>query len=99
MSLNADQLSKIAKLARLKLDQSQVDALQGPINNIMKLADTLSAQDTAGVEPLGHPLAMIQEVALRLREDEVTEANQREQNMANAPAAQDGLFLVPKVID
>ncbi|MDX1669674.1 MAG: Asp-tRNA(Asn)/Glu-tRNA(Gln) amidotransferase subunit GatC [Limnobacter sp.] len=99
MSLNADQLSKIATLARLKLDQSQVDALQGPINNIMNLADTLSAQDTKGVEPLAHPIAMIQEVALRLRQDEVTETNNREQNMANAPAAQDGLFLVPKVID
>ncbi|MDX1667859.1 MAG: Asp-tRNA(Asn)/Glu-tRNA(Gln) amidotransferase subunit GatC [Limnobacter sp.] len=99
MSLNADQLSRIATLARLKLDQSQVDALQGPINNIMNMADALSAQDTAGVEPLAHPIAMIQEVALRLRQDEVTEPNLREQNMANAPAAQDGLFLVPKVID
>lgn len=99
MSLNADQLARIATLSRLKLDDNQAALLQGQINNIMNLADALSQQDTAGVEPLAHPLAIIQEVALRLREDAVTEQDNRQANMANAPASQNSLFLVPKVID
>lgn len=99
MSLNAEQLAKIATLSRLKLDENQIEALQGPINNIMSLADTLAQQNTDGVEPLAHPIAMIQEVALALRADEVTESEDRSNNMANAPATQNGLFLVPKVID
>lgn len=99
MSLNAEQLAKIATLSRLKLDENQIESLQGPINNIMNLADTLSQQNTDGVEPLAHPISMIQEVALALRADEVTESDDRINNMANAPASQNGLFLVPKVID
>jgi aspartyl-tRNA(Asn)/glutamyl-tRNA(Gln) amidotransferase subunit C len=99
MSLNAEQLAKIATLSRLKLDENQIEALQGPINNIMNLADTLSQQDTEGIEPLSHPIAMIQEVSLALRVDEVTESDDRTNNMVNAPASQNGLFLVPKVID
>lgn len=99
MSLSAEKLAKIATLSRLKLDDSQAGLLQGQINNIMGLADALAQQDTSGVEPLAHPLAVIQEIALRLRQDEVTEKDDRVANMANAPAAQNSLFLVPKVID
>ncbi|MEK9816835.1 MAG: Asp-tRNA(Asn)/Glu-tRNA(Gln) amidotransferase subunit GatC, partial [Limnobacter sp.] len=90
---------KIAALSRLKLAPEQAQALEQQLNNIMQLADRLSSENTEGVEPLSHPLALIQPVALRLREDAVTEADNRTANMVNAPAAEKGLFLVPKVIE
>jgi aspartyl-tRNA(Asn)/glutamyl-tRNA(Gln) amidotransferase subunit C len=99
MSLDSEQVAKAAALSRLKLSADQLVLVQEQLNNIMGLVDTLSEQDTEGVEPLYHPLALIQDVALRLREDSVSEFNQREANMRNAPATQDGLFLVPKVLD
>ena len=99
MSLTSQKLAGLATLARLRLDPQQADQLQQQLNNIMGLVHTLAQQDTTGVEPLAHPLAAISEVALRLREDVVTESNQREANMANAPARDEGLFLVPKVIE
>ncbi|GLR25513.1 MULTISPECIES: Asp-tRNA(Asn)/Glu-tRNA(Gln) amidotransferase subunit GatC [Limnobacter] len=99
MSLNADQVAKVAALARLKLPGEQLLQVQEQLNDIMGLVDQLGEQDTTGVEPLAHPLAIVQQVALRLRPDEVTETDQREANLANAPATQNGLFLVPKVIE
>lgn len=99
MSLDSTQIAKIASLARLKVQPEQAAALQEQLNNIMQLADRLGSENTEGVEPLAHPIALIAPVALRLREDVVTEADQRQANMQNAPAAQDGLFLVPKVIE
>ena len=99
MSLDSSQLARIASLSRLRLDPAQTEQVQQQLNNIMGLVDALRQQDTTGVEPMSHPLNLIAEVALRLREDRVTEVDQRESNMANAPAKQDGLFLVPKVID
>jgi aspartyl-tRNA(Asn)/glutamyl-tRNA(Gln) amidotransferase subunit C len=59
----------------------------------------MRAVDTSGVEPLYTPLAAVQDVGLRLRDDEVTEADQRERNQRSAPEVQDGLFLVPRVIE
>lgn len=99
MSLDAGQITKIAALSRLTLAPDQVPVLEQQLNNIMSLADRLGAENTEGVEPLAHPLALILPIALRLREDAVTETDQRAENMANAPAAQEGLFLVPKVIE
>lgn len=99
MSLDAAQIAKIAALSRLTLTADQVPVLEQQLNNIMGLADRLSAENTDGIEPLAHPLSLILPIALRLREDAVTEIDQRTENMSNAPAAQDGLFLVPKVIE
>ncbi|HEX4856198.1 MAG TPA: Asp-tRNA(Asn)/Glu-tRNA(Gln) amidotransferase subunit GatC [Limnobacter sp.] len=99
MSLDSGQIAKIAALARLKLDPEQAPALQQQLNNIMQLADRLGSENTAGVEPLAHPISLIQPIALRLREDRVTEADNRPANMANAPAAEKDLFLVPRVIE
>lgn len=99
MSLTSEDLEKLAGLARLHLQADHVPALQAQLNDIMSLADSLAQQDTTGVEPLAHPLAIIQEVALRLRDDAVTETDQRAVNLANAPAQEKSLFLVPKVID
>jgi aspartyl-tRNA(Asn)/glutamyl-tRNA(Gln) amidotransferase subunit C len=99
MSLDATQIEKIAALSRLTLAPDQVPVLEQQLNNIMGLADRLGAENTEGVEPLAHPLSLILPIALRLRDDVVTETDQRAANMSNAPAAQDGLFLVPKVIE
>lgn len=99
MSLDSDQIAKVAALSRLKLTPEQAPALEKQLNNIMALADKLSQENTQGIEPLAHPLALIQPIALRLRRDEVTETDRRAQNMANAPAMEKGLFLVPKVIE
>ncbi|NJM31603.1 MAG: Asp-tRNA(Asn)/Glu-tRNA(Gln) amidotransferase subunit GatC [Limnobacter sp.] len=99
MSVDSGQLFALANLSRLKLEPAQAPVLQAQINNIMALADALSAQNTEGVKPLAHPLEIIQAVQLRLREDCVCEPDARAANMTNAPAVQNNLFLVPKVID
>ena len=99
MKLTPDDLKRIAHLARIAVSETEVLALQMQLNGIFGLIDELQAVDTKGVEPLSHPLDVIQDMAQRLREDRVTETGQRETNMANAPAQEDGLFLVPKVLD
>jgi aspartyl-tRNA(Asn)/glutamyl-tRNA(Gln) amidotransferase subunit C len=99
MTLDSAQIAKIAALSRLKLPSGQTHELEQQLNNIMLLADRLSTQNTEGVEPLAHPLSLIQPIALHLREDVVSESDNRIAHMANAPAAEKGLFLVPKVIE
>ncbi|MFG6431783.1 Asp-tRNA(Asn)/Glu-tRNA(Gln) amidotransferase subunit GatC [Roseateles sp. LYH14W] len=99
MSLTPDDVSRIAHLARLELQPAESEALLGNLNDFFAIVGQMSAVDTAGVEPLYTPLSAVQEVALRLREDAVTESNQRELNQRSAPAVEDGLFLVPKVIE
>ena len=69
------------------------------INGFFGIVEAMRAVDTTGVEPLPHPVAAFQEVQLRLREDRVSEPNQREANQRSAPAVERGLFLVPKVIE
>jgi aspartyl-tRNA(Asn)/glutamyl-tRNA(Gln) amidotransferase subunit C len=99
MSLTPDDVSRIAHLARLELQPAESDALLGQLNGFFKIVAQMSAVDTAGVEPLYTPLSAVQQVQLRLRDDAVTETNQRERNQQSAPAVEDGLFLVPKVIE
>jgi aspartyl-tRNA(Asn)/glutamyl-tRNA(Gln) amidotransferase subunit C len=69
------------------------------LNGFFSIVEQMSAVDTSGVEPLYTPLSAVTEVALRLREDVITEASQRELNQRSAPVIEDGLFLVPKVIE
>ena len=69
------------------------------INGFFDMVEKIRAVDTTGIEPLAHPMATIQEITLRLREDRVTEPDQREANQQNAPALENGLFLVPQVIE
>jgi aspartyl-tRNA(Asn)/glutamyl-tRNA(Gln) amidotransferase subunit C len=69
------------------------------INGFFALVEKMRAVDTTGIEPLAHPVATVQDITLRLREDRVSEPNQREANQRNAPALEHGLFLVPKVIE
>jgi aspartyl-tRNA(Asn)/glutamyl-tRNA(Gln) amidotransferase subunit C len=103
MSLSLDEVQHIALLARLAhkpLPASEAQAVQQKLNNIFGLIDQLKAQDTTGLAPLAHPVAFMDEVlSQRLRDDVVTESNQREANQANAPAVERGLFLVPQVIE
>ncbi|MEO3690824.1 Asp-tRNA(Asn)/Glu-tRNA(Gln) amidotransferase subunit GatC [Roseateles paludis] len=99
MSLTPDDVSRIAHLARLELQPAESDALLGQLNGFFRIVEQMGAVDTAGVEPLYTPLSAVQQVQLRLRDDAVTETNQRELNQRSAPAVEDGLFLVPKVIE
>lgn len=99
MALTPQDVSRIAHLARLELQGGEAEALLSQLNGFFTIVEQMSAVDTSGVEPLYTPLSAVQEVALRLREDAVTESNQRELNQRSAPAVEDGLFLVPKVIE
>ena len=99
MSLTLPDIERIASLARLELPMAQRERLLGQINGFFDIVEQMRAVDTTGIEPLAHPVAAIQEVALRLREDRVSEPDQREANQRSAPAVERGLFLVPKVIE
>ena len=99
MSLNSQDIARIANLARLELHAEESERMLAQINGFFAIVEKMRAVDTSGVEPLTHPVAAIQEVALRLREDVASEPNQREENQKSAPAVERGLFLVPKVIE
>lgn len=99
MKLTPDELKRIAHLARIAVSEADVATLQTQLTGIFGLIDELQAVDTKGVEPLAHPLDVVQQIAQRLRADVVTEKDAREANMANAPAQEHGLFLVPKVLE
>ena len=98
MALTADDVSRIAQLARLELAGTERAAMLAQLSGFFRIVEQMSAVDTTGVEPLYTPLSAVQEVTLRLREDTVTETDQRQANQRSAPAVEDGLFLVPKVI-
>ena len=95
MTISREDIEKVAVLARIRVDDEQVSALEKDLGNILDLVDQLGAADTDSVEPMAHPLNAVQ----RLRADEVTETNQREAFQAIAPATEDGLYLVPRVIE
>ncbi len=95
MSLEPDEVRRIARLARLALTDADLAAMQQELAGILGLVAQLRAVDTAGVEPMAHA----QDVTLRLREDAITEADQREQFQAIAPEVEAGLYLVPKVVE
>jgi aspartyl-tRNA(Asn)/glutamyl-tRNA(Gln) amidotransferase subunit C len=93
--LSLDQIRRIARLARIEVDAPQAEALGRELNGILAMVEQMSAVDTRGVEPMSHPQAVSQ----RLREDAVTETDQRELFQSVAPRVEDGLYLVPKVIE
>lgn len=99
MSLTSADISRIASLARLALKPDESQVLLGQINGFFEIVEKMRAVDTSGIEPLAHPVAAIQDITLRLRADTVSEPNQREANQRSAPAVENGLFLVPKVIE
>ena len=95
MSLDVDDIKAIAKLARLKIDEADVPSYATNLSNILDLVEHMNTVDTAGVVPMSHPL----DVAQRLRDDIVTETDLRDELQKNAPAVEEGLFLVPRVIE
>jgi aspartyl-tRNA(Asn)/glutamyl-tRNA(Gln) amidotransferase subunit C len=99
MALTPQDASRIAHLARLELSPAEAPEMLKQLNDFFSIVEQMSAVDTSGVEPLYTPLSAIQAVQLRLRDDKVTEGNERETNQRSAPAVEDGLFLVPKVIE
>jgi len=99
MSLSAADIARIANLARLELQSDESARMLAQINGFFGLVETMRSVDTTGIEPLAHPYATVQDVTLRLRDDQVSEPNQREANQRSAPAVENGLFLVPKVIE
>jgi aspartyl-tRNA(Asn)/glutamyl-tRNA(Gln) amidotransferase subunit C len=95
MPLSPDDVRKVARLARLAIAENDIAPTLDTLNRTLGLIDQMGGVDTAGVEPMAHA----QDVSLRLRPDAVTEPDLRDALMANAPAADRGLFLVPKVIE
>ena len=89
------KIEGLANLARIDINDDTIDNITKSINDILSLMDQLQTVDTDGVKPMAHPMDLFQ----RLRADEITEIDQREHLQAIAPAVEDGLFLVPKVID
>ena len=95
MPLDTSQVQKIARLARLKINDQEATAYADSLSRILGLIEQMNAVDTAQVAPMAHP----SDAALRLRDDVVTEADQRDKFQAIAPAVEAGLYLVPKVIE
>lgn len=95
MSLSRADVEKIAHLARLALSEAETERYAVDLSNILGLVEAMGAVDTGGVTPMAHPLHMVQ----RLRPDEPTEPDQRARFQSIAPLTEDGLYLVPRVIE
>lgn len=95
MSLTQKDIFHIARLARLRVTEAEADAAQVQLNNIFGLIEQMQAVNTTGVEPMSHAL----DVSQRLREDKISEFDQRDKFQNIAPATESGLYLVPKVIE
>ncbi|HAG92698.1 MAG: Asp-tRNA(Asn)/Glu-tRNA(Gln) amidotransferase GatCAB subunit C [Pseudomonadales bacterium] len=95
MALDKEDVVKIAHLARLQVADSEIDATTERLSSILGMIEQLQAAPTDGIEPMAHPTDAVQ----RLREDVVTESNHRDQYQSIAPATEDGLYLVPQVIE
>jgi aspartyl-tRNA(Asn)/glutamyl-tRNA(Gln) amidotransferase subunit C len=99
MALSLAEIDRIAQLARLSLQPAEAQRMREQINGFFFIVEAMQAVDTRGVQPLNHPVAAIRDVTLRLREDRVSEPDQRQANQQSAPAVERGLFLVPRVIE
>ena len=95
MAVTSSDISKLSKLARIAISEDQSAQVAERISSVLAMVDQLQAVNTDGVLPMAHPLDAVQ----RLRADVVTEPNQRELFQSIAPAVQDGLYLVPQVIE
>jgi aspartyl-tRNA(Asn)/glutamyl-tRNA(Gln) amidotransferase subunit C len=94
MTIQSDDIAKLCRLAQIALDDGERAATHADLDKMIKMIDALQSIDTDGVDPLAHPL----DAAQRLRADEVTEVVDRDRYQASAPAVQDGLYLVPRVL-
>ena len=99
MSLSDDQIRRIARLARIAIGEAESAEVRERLNRVLGLIDQLQAVDTAGIEPMSHPLDVHFSQGQPLRADAVTEPDRRADYQAGAPAVEGGLYLVPKVIE
>jgi len=99
MPLSPHDIDRIANLARLELSADEGARILQQTNAFFQLVEKMRAVDTTGIQPLAHPIEAIQDMSLRLRDDIASEPNQRQANQQSAPAVENGLFLVPKVIE
>ena len=95
MGIERSEIEKLATLSRIAIDEGTISDVARRLDSVLQLVDQLQAADTTGIDPMAHPMQAIQ----RLRDDRVSELNQRDALQAIAPAVEDGLFLVPKVIE
>jgi len=99
MSLTPDDVRRLARLARISIQPEESGAVLDRLNRVLGLIDQMRAVDTTGVEPMAHAVDAHLPVGQRLRPDEVRSRDQREVYQSVAPAIEDGLYLVPKVIE
>jgi aspartyl-tRNA(Asn)/glutamyl-tRNA(Gln) amidotransferase subunit C len=99
MSLTPDQLQRIATLARIDVGSDELREVTERLNQVLGLIDELQSVDTGGIVPMSHALDVQLSIRQRLRPDEVTETDRRDDYQKGAPAVEDGLYLVPKVIE
>ena len=95
MSVDKDAVRRVAELARIAVPEGELDRLAGELSQMLALAEPLAEIDVEGVEPLISPFP----IRLRLRADEVSDGNRREDVLMNAPGARDGFYTVPKVVE
>lgn len=95
MSLNLEEIGRIAKLARLELSAAEAETTLNQLNGIFGFIEQLQAVNTDGIEPMAHAVDVVQ----RLRPDTVTETNRREAFQSIAPETEAGLYLVPRVVE
>lgn len=99
MALDLSDVKRIAHLARIETSDEEASQTLAQLNNFFSLVEQMQAVDTTGIEPLAHPLSAVREMSQRLREDAVTETDRRGDYQRPAPVTEEGLYLVPKVIE
>ena len=99
MSLDLEQIRRIARLARIAISDSEAEQTATQLNDLLGLIAQMQAVDTAGIEPMAHALDTQLAAGQRLREDQAVEPDRQAVFQALAPAVEDGLYLVPKVIE
>lgn len=97
--MNLEDVKRIAQLSRLAITDDEAASTLNQLQKVFDLVEQMQAVNTDGIEPLAHPIEQIMSIAQPLREDAVTEIDQRDAYLQNAPAQHEGLFLVPKVIE
>lgn len=97
--MNLEDVKRIAHLSRLAISDEEAKSTLNQLQKVFQLVEQMQAVDTNGIEPLAHPIEQIMSIAQPLREDFVTEQDQRDAHLINSPAQYEGLFLVPKVIE
>jgi aspartyl-tRNA(Asn)/glutamyl-tRNA(Gln) amidotransferase subunit C len=99
MSLDLEQIRRIARLSRIAISEAEALDTAKRLNSLLGLIDELQAVDTRGIEPMAHALDAQVEIAQRLREDKAVEPDRRDDFQALAPAVEEGLYLVPRVVE